>query len=708
MRAYHHPHRSNRPQRLLHARDVFLAVRRWLQAAGVAFAVTATAASAPTLPTLTFPDSNALTRLSPQKSRLVWQEPATVRVEFPKTDWPGVRFEAGKAYEAADWSAVGALAIEVRNPDAALLDVHVRVDDDAKANGAVHCRQGHATVGPRERVTLVFPMEATAPGMRAGPPLEAGKNSRRMQASGRALDDSHIVAFQLFLAKPEQARAIEIFSVRWLPKPELCGIVDRFGQYTHAEWSGKLHAEAELVERRAKEQRWLREHPGVADRDEFGGWKKGPQLKATGFFRAEQRDGRWWLVTPSGHLFWSIGSTCVRPESSGPVKGRETMFAALPDEFAKKGLADFYRLNLERKYGENWLAEWISVTCARLPAWGFNTIANWSDVTTYRPHKVPYTATVSCGGLPFISAEEYKHVLGPSHRLPDFFSERFPQVYEAAIVKATAEWRDDPWCIGWFVDNELAWDSWAQMGTGSDYLIAREAIGAPPTLAARQAFVKLLRTKYGSVEAFAKAWGVAASSWDDPVRIKPAQLNAASRADCSAFMTALAERYFSVVSAAVKKHAPNQLYLGCRFAIRPKEVVAVAAKYCDVISFNIYADTVDPEKWKSTNDLGKPVVIGEFHFGATDRGMFHTGLRPTKSQAERAKAYARYVRSVLAMPAFVGCHWFQYVDQPLTGRFDGENYNIGLVTITDTPYPELTEAARKVNGEIYRLHSQTR
>ncbi|MFA6564195.1 MAG: hypothetical protein WCV00_19990 [Verrucomicrobiia bacterium] len=173
-------------------------------------------------------------------------------------------------------------------------------------------------------------------------------------------------------------------------------------------------------------------------------------------------------------------------------------------------------------------------------------------------------------------------------------------------------------------------------------------------------------------------------------------------------MTALAERYFSVVSAMMKKHAPNQLYLGCRFAIRPKEVVAVAAKYCDVVSFNIYADTVDPEKWKSANDLGKPVVIGEFHFGATDRGMFHTGLRPTKSQAERAKAYAKYVRSVLAMPAFVGCHWFQYVDQPLTGRFDGENYNIGLVTITDTPHPELTAEARKVNAEVYRLHLQAR
>jgi agarase len=57
---------------------------------------------------------------------------------------------------------------------------------------------------------------------------------------------------------------------------------------------------------------------------------------------------------------------------------------------------------------------------------------------------------------------------------------------------------------------------------------------------------------------------------------------------------------------------------------------------------------------------------------------------------------------VLDVPAFVGCHWFQYVDEPLTGRtLDGENYNIGLVTVTDTVFPELTAAARKVHKDLY-------
>ena len=57
-----------------------------------------------------------------------------------------------------------------------------------------------------------------------------------------------------------------------------------------------------------------------------------------------------------------------------------------------------------------------------------------------------------------------------------------------------------------------------------------------------------------------------------------------------------------------------------------------------------------------------------------------------------------------ALPAFTGCHWFEYYDEPLTGRsYDGENYNIGMVSGTDTPYGELTTAARQANTNIYTI-----
>jgi len=76
-------------------------------------------------------------------------------------------------------------------------------------------------------------------------------------------------------------------------------------------------------------------------------------------------------------------------------------------------------------------------------------------------------------------------------------------------------------------------------------------------------------------------------------------------------------------------------------------------------------------------------------------------LVQARNQADRGQAYQEYLRSVLALPAFAGCHWFQYSDEPLTGRFDGENYNIGMVSGTDTPYGELVSAARQIQSEVY-------
>ena len=67
----------------------------------------------------------------------------------------------------------------------------------------------------------------------------------------------------------------------------------------------------------------------------------------------------------------------------------------------------------------------------------------------------------------------------------------------------------------------------------------------------------------------------------------------------------------------------------------------------------------------------------------------------------RAAHYRAYVESALDHPRFIGTHWFQWQDQPLTGRGDGENYQIGFVTVADTPYPELVRAARAVAGEMY-------
>ncbi|MCP4200255.1 MAG: hypothetical protein GY762_24185 [Proteobacteria bacterium] len=102
----------------------------------------------------------------------------------------------------------------------------------------------------------------------------------------------------------------------------------------------------------------------------------------------------------------------------------------------------------------------------------------------------------------------------------------------------------------------------------------------------------------------------------------------------------------------------------------------------------------------------RPIIIGEFHFGVLGRGMFHHGLRQADSQKHRAKLYTDYLHGALENPQIVGGHWFQYSDQHTTGRVDGENFQIGFISITDVPHSEIIEASREVAESLYHHRTQ--
>ena len=144
--------------------------------------------------------------------------------------------------------------------------------------------------------------------------------------------------------------------------------------------------------------------------------------------------------------------------------------------------------------------------------------------------------------------------------------------------------------------------------------------------------------------------------------------------------------------------------MGCRFAGRGREdVLRCAAKHCDVISYNIYNKTLD---WlKLPEGIDKPVMIGEFHFGALDRGLFHPSLIQVSDQKARGEAYETYVESALRHPNIIGTHWHQFSDQMLTGRFDGECFQVRFKDICDTPYPETISKVREVGYHLYDIRN---
>ena len=79
-------------------------------------------------------------------------------------------------------------------------------------------------------------------------------------------------------------------------------LIDEFGQYTHDNWPGKAHSEADLKTAWTAEADALKQSAAPPDRDAYGGFAS-TKAKATGFFRVEQIDGRWWFIDPDGHLF---------------------------------------------------------------------------------------------------------------------------------------------------------------------------------------------------------------------------------------------------------------------------------------------------------------------------------------------------------------------------------------------------------------------
>jgi hypothetical protein len=341
--------------------------------------------------------------------------------------------------------------------------------------------------------------------------------------------------------------------------------------------------------------------------------------------------------------------------------------------------------NLFRKYGPGWNAVFAEITHRRLRSYGMNTIGNWSDEEIRLQDRTPYVVAVHYSG-PAIEGSE-----GYWGKFPDPYHPGFEKALWKRMAREAGKTAGDPWCIGYFVDNELSF--------GDEFSLAEAALQSPPDQPAKRAFIADLGGKYGSVEALNRTWGTRHASFEALLANRTAPDRKRAGLDLAAFYTRLVERYFRTCRDAVKDAAPDRLYLGCRFARANSRAVQAAAKYCDVISYNLYRREV--ESFRLPSAIDRPVIIGEFHFGALDRGLFHTGLQAVENQEKRGRAYAKYVQGALRNPLIVGTHWFQYMDQATTGRGDGENYQIGFLDVVDTPYSEIVQACRRVGYDLY-------
>ena len=496
--------------------------------------------------------------------------------------------------------------------------------------------------------------------------------------------------------------------VRWVDPEGFLPFIDRFGQYKHAHWPGKTLSVDDLQQQAKEEDRELSANPNPAYFNKYGGWKDGPKLNATGYFRVEKYNDAWWFVDPKGRLFWSHGVGVVNAATATTgTTDRENYFEWLPEKdtpygafyssagrashgyyqtLAKRETYNFTASNLYQKYGQNWKQEFDRVTHARIKSWGMNSLGVASDKQLTMQGKTPYTETVWVTDTKKIEASN-----GYWGKFHDVFDSSFRTQLQKSLSNRQHT-VDDPWLLGFFIENELSW--------GTEGSLAIATLASPADQPAKIEFLKDLKTKYKTINKLNQVWGTQHASWNSLLASIETPDKVKAWEDLQLFYKKIVKTYFSTVKNELKKIAPKALYLGCRLAWANSDtVIHTAAEYTDVISMNKYQYNVTnvglPE------GVDKPILIGEFHFGSLDRGALHLGVVEASSQSNRAELYTDYVDSALLNPYIIGTHWFQYAEQPPTGRGDGENYNVGIVDLADKPFPELVKSIREVGDRMY-------
>jgi hypothetical protein len=563
----------------------------------------------------------------------------------------------------SDWSPYQFLTLELRSSTAQRLELRLYT-----TNGLRHIRlHPFANAWIRAAIPLTYFQKPDRQGFDLA---SLGNKSRAacwINLMGSYGPINAVQAIAIAMENPIGSPTIEIRSARLdNDSPgdavlETRPLVDQFGQWIHADWPGKAKSLRQLKAAWAAEDKALK--PGNFNFDQYGGFSN-TTARATGFFRVQQIDGRWWFVDPEGHLFFSTGADGMSRWMGTRSEGRPGVFTALPPADLRPPsfrtnqapLASFYSWNLLRRFGTNYAQPWTSLTLRRMDAWGFNTIANWSDPQLWAAQRKPYIVMLRGWGI------ENAAYLG----MPDVFADDFPRKADAAAADQCAPRKNDPWLLGYFIANEPPWP-------GRETEIAAAILEGPANPIQRE-----LKTFL--------------AGGDTPDRRRE-------------FVNRCVEKFLDTVNAAIRKHDPNHLNLGLRFGSTPSEAMLRASHGFDVFSMNSYGYQVNQKRLETAIRVtGKPILIGEFHFGTPGRGLA-AGLVQCASQKERGVAYRYYIENAAANPALIGAHWFQWIDEPNTGRNDGENYNIGFVDVTDQPYTELVEAAKLTHARLLQVHS---
>lgn len=401
-----------------------------------------------------------------------------------------------------------------------------------------------------------------------------------------------------------------------------------------------------------------------------------------GFWRVGRTaEGVWWFVSPAGELEFLNTVTTVVPYQLGrDATGPHYVSSDWGDE-PHDGAGDVHR--------------WARQTLARVREAGFKGLGAWCH-PVFHQYDVPITRDLNL----------WTWVASDCRRL---YSPHWAEHVEAAVAKQVTPLRDNRNLVGYFLDNEL---DWGDGGAGPAFYFDR----LPPDDPNRAAVMSVVRDLWPTIDAFNRDWDTQLANFD---ALAAADTLPEPRGDAygrlmSAWLEKLARDYFERTTRLVRKYDPNHLILGVRFkGYAPIEVVRASRGLTDVVSINYYvADgRLDMQMFRAMAETsGQPVMITEYSFHALDgrsgnRNTFGFAAQVLDQQA-RADGYRLFTTRLARVPYVIGADWFQWSDEPPSGRtVDGEDVNFGIVDVDDRAYEQLAAAVREVAPRLNDYHA---
>lgn len=401
------------------------------------------------------------------------------------------------------------------------------------------------------------------------------------------------------------------------------------------------------------------------------------------YVRVENHNNAWWLITPSGEPFFSIGTLTgsgneekifeiLQKLGFNSVAGSHNVqrWAAFNEAQSKAGKPIIYQFRtLETRVGDE-----------------YDTLVNAAGENPGRPQ----AQAAAIGGF--------------NHAFPDPYDPRWQESFRKR-VRAIAELvRGKTYFAAWFVDNER------EHRDIHRYVWSRHCSAE---------FRRFLQEKYGGkIAALNRAWGSNYASFDDLMAKKPDPVvrHGPMYEDFRLFSREIIRTFNLITVQIIRDEDPRRLIFSNRFMLgEPRDTLENLDLYreFDAIAVNIYPsniaaglDEAEKQMLIQIHELsGKPIIIGEWSVPALDSGLYNNPNRldwsypqTVATQTQRARQAAKILADLYNLPFVIGAHWFTWKDYDSPVR----QANRGLFKANDEPWTELQEALAKLHSRMPR------